>query len=147
MKEYIINLPHLQSLKKRIGSLAVWMICWFMWIYLLVPLITLSAWLLGQKKLSDEILWFGGYKSLLQLLEIYGFSLLILAGMWLCWTFYCAFHKPKLLPKHHKIVSDQELCDFYQVNINELLTCRHSKLITVFFDDHGQITHLEAKVK
>ena len=41
MKGYIINAPHLQSLQKRLGALFAWVICWVMWIYLLVPLVTL----------------------------------------------------------------------------------------------------------
>lgn len=143
MKEYIINLPHLQSFKKRTGALFISAVCWLMWIYLLIPLITLGGWLLGQKKLTDEMLWFGGYKSLLQLLQIYAVALLILAVIWLCWVFYCTFHKPKLLPKHRKVVSDPELCDFYQVKLNELQQCRTAGLVTVFFDGQGQIIHLE----
>ncbi len=146
MKEYIINLPHLQSFKNRLGSLAVWSICWLMWIYLLVPLLTLSAWLLGEKKLSDEMLWFGGYKSLLELLQIYGIALFILAIIWLAWVGYCSFHKPQLLPKHHKVVTDQELCAAYHVDIAELPQCRDASLITVYFDDLGKIIHLEPDI-
>ncbi|MFI3185270.1 MAG: poly-beta-1,6-N-acetyl-D-glucosamine biosynthesis protein PgaD, partial [Methylococcaceae bacterium] len=81
MKDYIINTPQLQSLKKRISALFVWAICWVMWIYLLIPLVTLSSWVLGDKKMINEMRWFGGYKSLLELMEIYVATLLVMVAL------------------------------------------------------------------
>ena len=144
MKEYIINAPHLQSLKKRAGALFVWVICWVMWIYLLIPLVTLTNWVLGDKKMINQMRWFGGYKSLLELLEIYAVTLLVMAVLWLCWIFYRTLRSRIVPPSVHKIVNDKELCAFYQVKADELHQCRHASIITVYFDDHGHIIHLEA---
>ena len=88
MKTYIINAPQLQSIQKRLGGFFSWLLCWAMWIYLLVPLVTLTSWVLGDKKMINEMRWFGGYKSLLELLQIYLISLLVMAGLWLIWIIY-----------------------------------------------------------
>ncbi len=142
MKEYIINTPQLQSLKKRVSSVFVWAVCWLMWIYLLIPLITLSSWLLGDKKMTAEMRWFGGYKSLLELLEIYFMTLLALAALWLCWVCFRALRIRATLPASHKIADDADLCEFFQVKTDELQQCRSASLVTVYFDDHGQIVRL-----
>ena len=54
MKTYIINAPQLQSIQKRLGGFFSWLLCWAMWIYLLVPLVTLTSWVLGDKKMIND---------------------------------------------------------------------------------------------
>lgn len=146
MKEYIINAPQLQSLRKRIGALLVWAVCWIMWIYLLVPLVTLSSWVLGDKNMINEMRWFGGYKSLLELMEIYVVTLLVMVALWLCWVLYRTVRSRVMHPLAHKVVNDAELCAFYQVKTGELQQCRDAVMITVYFDDHGHIVHLDPHI-
>jgi biofilm PGA synthesis protein PgaD len=147
MNEYIIYAPQLQSLQKRIGALFVWVICWAMWVYLLIPLVPLSSWVLGDRKMINEMRWFGGYKSLLQLMEIYVVTLLVMAALWLCWICYRKLRSRIILPSAHKIVNDTELCAFYQVKADELEQCRNVSKITVHFDDHGHIVHLDPQIR
>ncbi len=146
MKGYIINAPHLQSLQKRLGALLAWAICWVMWIYLLVPLVTLCSWVLGDKKMINQMRWFGGYKSLLELMEIYGAALLIMAMLWLGWILYRASRKRSILPAAQRKVNDTQLCAFYQVKADELQQCRTASMITVFYDENGHIVHLEPHI-
>ena len=143
MKDYIINAPQLQSLQKRIATLFLMSVCWVMWIYLLVPLVTLSSWVLGDKKVINEMRWFGGYKSLLELMQIYFVTLLVMALLWLGWIFYRTLRSKAVLRAADKIVNDNELCGFYQVKAAELEQCRSAAMITVYFDDHGHIVHLD----
>lgn len=146
MKEYIINAPQLQSLQKRIGALFAWAVCWVMWIYLLIPLVTLSSWVLGDRKMINEMRWFGGYKSLLELMQIYIVTLLVMIGFWLCWIFYRMLRSRAIISSACKIVSDAELCEFYQVKADELQLCRNAAMVTVYFDDHGHIVHLDPHI-
>ena len=146
MKNYIINVPQLQSLQKRLGALCALAICWVMWIYLLIPLAILTSWMLGEKKLINQMRWFGGYKSLLELMQIYVFTLLVMIVLWLCWIVFKLLRKSTNLTKSGKIVTDLELCQFYQVNIDDLNQCRSTNRITVFFNDQGCITQLEPHI-
>ena len=143
MNEFIINSPQLQSLQKRISGMFVWGICWLMWIYLLIPLITLSSWLMGDHTLANEMRWFGGYKSLLELLGIYFVTLLALALLWIVWVSCHVFRKQSNRANKKEAVTVQDLCVYYQVNREELENCRKAQLTTVFFDDQGRIVHLE----
>ncbi len=138
-----INVPQLQSLQKRLGALCAWAICWVMWIYLLIPLVTLTSWMLGDKKLINQMRWFGGYKNLQELMQIYVFTLLVMIVLWLVWITFKLLRKSTNLTKPGKIVTDLELCQFYQVNIDDLNQCRRTNRITVFFNDQGRITQLE----
>ncbi len=146
MKQYIINTPQLQSLQKRVGALFAWAVCWVMWIYLLVPLVTLSSWVLGDKKMINEMRWFGGYKSLLELMQIYVVTLLAMVTLWLWWISYRMLRSRVMPLAAGKIVNDTELCTFYQVKSDELQQCRDAAMITVYFDDHGHIVHLEPHI-
>lgn len=146
MNDYIIDHPQLQSLQNRLGALLVWIVCWLMWIYLLVPLVTLGSWLLGNYKMTDEMRWFGGYGSLLQLLKIYLATLSIQALLWLCWVFFRARRKRRFLAASGKKVDDAQLCSFFQVKKQELEQCRDASLITVYFDGQGRIVHLEPDI-
>lgn len=143
MKAYIINNPQLQSVSERINGLLMLLACWLMWIYLLFPLFTLSGWLLGDKKLVKEMRWFGGYKSLLQLMEIYVATLAVIAVLWIIWVLYHSLREQIILTAASHTVNDTELCSFYQVDSNELSDARQANAITVYFDAHGQILHLE----
>ena len=144
MKDIIINEPHLQSVKQRLGSWFLATLSWLLWLYFLVPLFTLGGWLMGVKSLSDEIRWFGGYKTLLQLLQLYGEIVLAIALAWAVWTFCLswihAIRPKKTIPK----VSDRQLCDAYKVDSPSLERARASQAITVHFDDHAVITGIQS---
>jgi biofilm PGA synthesis protein PgaD len=146
MKGYIINAPQLQSLQKRAGALFVWIVCWVMWIYLLVPLVTLSSWLLGDRKMINEMRWFGGYKSLLELMQIYFITLLVMGALWLGWIFYRSIRRRAIPSSMLKLVDDSGLCAFFQVKADELQECRKASMITVYFDNHGRIVHLDPHI-
>jgi poly-beta-1,6-N-acetyl-D-glucosamine biosynthesis protein PgaD len=95
----------------------------------------------------NEMRWFGGYKSLLELMQIYVVTLLVMVALWLCWVLYRTLRSGgAALSTTHKIVSDTELCAFYQVKSDELQQCRNAAMITVYFDEHGQIVHLDPHI-
>jgi poly-beta-1,6-N-acetyl-D-glucosamine biosynthesis protein PgaD len=146
MKEYIINAPQLQTVRKRISAVFVWLLCWVMWIYLLIPLVALNNWVMGDKKMINEMRWFGGYKSLLELMEIYLAALVVLALLWLCWIIARALRSQTPLPAAQQVVNDKDLCDFYSVETDDLQQCKNSKLMTVYFDEQGHIAKLEPHI-
>ena len=117
-----------------------------MWIYLLVPLVTLTSWVLGDKKMINEMRWFGGYKSLLELLQIYLISLLVMAGLWLIWIIYRSLLTRVVKKRPYPTVSNADLCEFFQVNQRELQNCQEAQLMTVFYDEQGHIVQLENNI-
>jgi poly-beta-1,6-N-acetyl-D-glucosamine biosynthesis protein PgaD len=140
MRHLIINKPHLQSRRQKIGSFCIAALSWLLWLYFLLPLFTLGGWLMGVKSLSTEIRWFGGYKTLLELLEMYGGIIGGIAVFWLCWTLYTAWRKPPMLPVQQAAVDDRALCAHFQITAPQLNQGRLAKVVTVNFDDAGHIT-------
>lgn len=141
MKQYIINVPQLQSLPKRFSSFLVTILCWIMWGYLLYPIITVISWINGDYRVINEMRWFGGYKSLLELLQIYAGTLIILGIVWIIWIAL------RLLCRHLatevKIVTDEEIANFYHVEKQKIVDFRKQQNVTVFFDNEGQIVDLK----
>lgn len=142
MSDLIINVPHLQSFQQRFGSYVVAVTCWLLWLYFLVPIVSLSGWLMGVRQLAKEIRWFGGYKSLMELMELYGEAILAIVALWLCWTLLTSLRRarPERQPQP---VGNAELCQAYSVDPTELNRCQGAQRITVHFDDHGHIVHME----
>jgi len=136
----IIITPHLQSRQQKISAFCIAAISWLLWLYFLLPLLTLAGWLLGFKHLSTEIRWFGGYKTLLELLQMYGLIIVGIALGWFLWTLFTSWWKPALLPTHQVLVDDAGLCAVFQIGQEQLQQSRSAKLVTVGFDAAGQIT-------
>lgn len=145
MSDLIINVPHLQSLQQRFGSYVVAVTCWLLWLYFLIPIITLSGWLMGIRKLSKEIRWFGGYKSLMELMVLYGETVLLICAVWLCWGLITHFRRESV-KQQPQPVTHAELCQSYAVKAEALTRCQASQCITVHFDDNGHIVKMEPQL-
>lgn len=134
----IIELPHLQSLRQRLGSWIVAIGCWVLWIYFLIPLVSLSGWLMGVRKFSAEVRWFGGYKSLIELLQMYGLTILAILAAWLLWTALTSLiRRLPGRPGHLAAEGDESRLIVSPVN---LAAARRQKAMTVTFNELGQIT-------
>lgn len=94
----------------------------FLW-----PLLTLAGWLMGLKSLSDEIRWFGGYKTLLELLALYGEIVLAIALLWLGWTLLLSWRHAVVAPKRTAPVTDQQLAVAFKVDLAGLRQARTGK--------------------
>ncbi|MDD4915649.1 MAG: poly-beta-1,6-N-acetyl-D-glucosamine biosynthesis protein PgaD [Methylococcales bacterium] len=143
MKDIIINQPHLQSVQQKCGSVFLSAISWLLWLYFLLPLFTLGGWLLGVKNLSDEIRWFGGYKTLLELLWLYGEIIALIAALWTLWTLCLFLLHTGAEPASNAPVDDRQLCAAFRVESASLSNARASRKITVHFDDHAIITAMD----
>jgi biofilm PGA synthesis protein PgaD len=142
MKQIIINQPHLQSLQQKLGSAFLVCMNWLLWLYFLLPILTLAGWLLGVKSLSDEIRWFGGYKTLLELLQMYGGIILVISLAWLVWTFALSWLHVSIKPKPHSPVTDQGLANHFHIEIKLLNQARSEQKVSVHFDEKANIIRL-----
>lgn len=143
MKNIIINQPHLQSFQQKCGSWFLSAVSWLLWLYFLLPLFTLGGWLLGVKSLSDEIRWFGGYKTLLELLQLYGEIIAVIAVFWMFWTMYLSWLHSGVAPKLLDRVTDRQLCTTFKVDDEGLRKAKAGNKLTVHFDDHARITAID----
>ena len=82
MTSLIINLPHLQSRRQRHGALLLSLVCWA---WFLMPLVIVGGWLMGFR-LAQEVVWLGGWQSLVRLAGIAATIIVTLTGAWTLWT-------------------------------------------------------------
>jgi poly-beta-1,6-N-acetyl-D-glucosamine biosynthesis protein PgaD len=82
MTSLIINLPHLQSRRQRRSALLLSLICWA---WFLMPLVIVGGWLMGFR-LAQEVVWLGGWQSLVRLAGIAATIIVTLTGAWTLWT-------------------------------------------------------------
>ena len=83
MTSLIINLPHLQSRRQRRGALLLSLLCWA---WFLMPLVIVSGWLMGFR-LAQEVVWLGGWQSLVRLAGVAASIIVTLTAAWSLWTF------------------------------------------------------------
>ncbi len=138
MQKLIINKPHLQSKLQKCGAFCVAAFSWLLWLYFLLPLLTLAGWLMGVKSLSNEVRWFGGYNTLLELLQIYGGVVGVIALLWIVWSLLRKVIKPPAT-NATPVVNNQQLCGYFQIDAEQLARGKAAKLVTVSFDESGHI--------
>lgn len=86
MRPLIIERPELQTRAQRFGSASVTLLCWFLWLYLFLPLLSFVAWVLGATLVYQLMLQNLELAELLQLLSFYGRGILMLSGAYLLWA-------------------------------------------------------------
>jgi biofilm PGA synthesis protein PgaD len=143
MKQYIINAPNLQSFPKRFNSFLLIVMCWVMWGYLVYPIITVINWVRGDFSVINEMRWFGGYKSLLDLLSIYVGTLAMIGIGWVIWIMLRKLRRQFTLKAAEKTVSDDDISVFYHVEKAKIRHFREQQNVTVFFDVDGNIIDLK----
>ncbi|QSA98454.1 poly-beta-1,6-N-acetyl-D-glucosamine biosynthesis protein PgaD [Methylococcus sp. EFPC2] len=144
MTELVINAPHLQTGRQRLGATAVSAVGWLLWCYLLFPLAALAGWLLNVEACSQWVNLSGGYLNLQEMLAIYGLTVSVMAGIWTCWVSYNAFMSRRDSgAQQATAVSLDDVCAAFGVRADDVMRCRRNRYAVVHFDHHGQIIGLE----
>lgn len=111
---------------------------WGLWLYLIMPLISLFFWFGGVYLFIDRMVVLGGYQELVD--KVYQYSLAILAmwttlGLWVVWNQkrYGSKERRHLRPTH---VSQVNLRTSTGLDIPLLDQLRHSKEIFIHFDEN-----------
>jgi len=63
-------------------------VCWGLYLYLLLPLLTLVLWVFGVQTIYDQIIGAKGYEELVRLLQNGGITVLIIFLIVSGWTYY-----------------------------------------------------------
>lgn len=84
----IIEHPELQNLLQRYGGWTVTVIGWLLWIYLVLPLLALGAWVLGIDFLYRTLVLGLEREDFIALLGTYGTGIALLATVYLGWAVY-----------------------------------------------------------
>lgn len=84
----IIVQDEVKSRLRRITEDFITIVCWAIYLYLLLPLFTLFLWILGVQTIYDQIIGERGYEELIRLLENGGITTLVIFVIVSGWTYY-----------------------------------------------------------
>ncbi|HEY5679185.1 MAG TPA: poly-beta-1,6-N-acetyl-D-glucosamine biosynthesis protein PgaD [Pseudomonadales bacterium] len=87
----IIERPELQTAVQRVGGVSLTLICWAIWVYLVVPLLSLVAWVVGAHTVHSLMLQNLGVDDLLEKVGYYGAGILALVTVYMTWAMVSFF--------------------------------------------------------
>jgi poly-beta-1,6-N-acetyl-D-glucosamine biosynthesis protein PgaD len=142
--ELVINNPHLQTWGQRIGALALNIFGWLLWCYFFFPLVSLGCWFMDYNECSQWVNLSGGYLNFQDRIVIYAQSIGLLIVVWIVWVIYnLAINTRKHFEDIPSPVSQEELCEVFNVANVALRDCQQSRIVIVHFDQAGNITSLD----
>jgi poly-beta-1,6-N-acetyl-D-glucosamine biosynthesis protein PgaD len=132
MTSLIINMPHLQSRRQRHGAVLLSLLCWG---WFLMPLVIVGGWLLGWHALAQEVVWLGGWRSLVHLA---GNAVAIIVALGLAWTGWTLLdmRRRSARPAPPGLADDAAA---FGVDPAVLAAARGARLTTVHFGPGGSI--------
>lgn len=127
-------------------QLAMTVLFWGLWIYLMVPLVSLGFWFGGVYLFLDRMVLLGGYQELIDKAYQYSSAIIVMwsvLGAWVLWNKlrYGNKNRRQLRPPH---LSQLNLKKSTGLDYPVLDQLRHSKEIFLHFDD-GQKPVIESR--
>jgi biofilm PGA synthesis protein PgaD len=86
-KEVFIN-NEVRSPLRRVVEDFITVVCWGVYLYLLLPMFTLLLWVFGIQTIFDELIGAKGYEELIRLLQNGGITTLVIFLIISGWTYY-----------------------------------------------------------
>jgi len=126
---------HRRPLPAGVVSLLT-VVCWAIWVYLVLPLVSLLLWAFGLRLFISEITK-GGYEGLRASLVAYSSVLLVLVGLlalWIAWnvTRYGGSHDRRTVKRAE--VSDPEIQRAFRLDDSLLAVLRDERLVRIDLD-------------
>jgi len=84
----IVERPDLQNRSQRWGYRSVTVVCWILWLYLFVPVLSFIAWVLGLSVIYQVLLQGLDLDQLWHLLHNYAIGIGLFTGTYLLWALY-----------------------------------------------------------
>jgi poly-beta-1,6-N-acetyl-D-glucosamine biosynthesis protein PgaD len=111
-------------------------VCWAVWIYLVLPLVSLLLWAFGIRLFMTELTK-GGYDGLLFSLAAYSSVVLVLVGvlaLWIVWNVvrYGGSHDRRTVKREE--VTDLEVQQAFHLDDSLLATLRNERLLRLDLD-------------
>ncbi len=140
----IIDKPELKTISRKLGEGSITFILWVFWSYFILPVINLFLWLLGIRLFYREVLSKQAYLYFLEVLQKGGFIIFITTLVIMGWIYYnyLLFKKRGERRKRVKVVNDEEIAAFYNVDLNTLNKFKNQSLVKAIINERSEIQFL-----
>lgn len=141
LPEYI-DRPDLQRNAQRGVFGAISLLFWLVWIYLLIPLLSVFAWLFGYYRFDQYILN-DLQPDLINQLWFLAVLVLIMNVVLLLWASYNWWRfSGNDRRQHVQRVSKAQISHFYELSEEAYSLAQRQQISTFFYDDVGKITNI-----
>jgi len=142
--ELIIDRPDQQPPLQRAAFGLVTLAFWAMWIYLMMPALTLLGWAFGASRFVDVMVTRGGATSVVHLLGWYLLVISVMCGSLIGWALYNwrRFRSATRRGNADALTATARVAAHLRVDEPLLARWQRLKLMDVDFDDAGRITRI-----
>jgi len=145
MRPLIIERPDLQTSTQRYSSLSVTVMCWMVWLYLFVPLLSLFAWVTGAT-LVYEVLYMDLGEGLVMARALsYGKGIATLTGIYSAWALYNYIRWRDVERRQQPVsVTSEEMAETFRVSVQRINELREAKILTI---DNSELAQMFSEEK
>lgn len=128
----ILSRPDLQTMAQRVGHRSVTFFAWVMWLYVVIPLFSVIAWIAGATLVYEAMLQNLLTTELFDMLILYGTGAGTLAGTYLVWAITSYYRWRNIERRLPAIpVDDENLARSHFLESYQLNALRDGKRIVV----------------
>ena len=131
---------------RRVVEDFITVVCWGIYLYLLLPMFTLVLWVFGIQTIYDQIIGAKGYEELIRVLQIGGITTLVIFLIISGWTYYnylWFLRRGERRGGQVKISSDVEMSGMLGTDSTAMEEIRKSRRLEVRVD--GPLYRITAK--
>jgi len=141
----IIDHPAAQPPLHRAAFGLVTLAIWLLWLYLLMPAVTLLAWAFGALRFVDVMVVQSGASSVFRLLGWYLLIVVILSGSLIGWALYnwIRFRNSDRRGARRGVQEHQAIADHLGVDARLLAGWQLARWVRVQFDRDGRIAEID----
>jgi biofilm PGA synthesis protein PgaD len=138
----IINKRHEMPRRKVLLWDAITVLLWVGFVYLWKPVFHILKRIIASDAPSDEMGdWI--FDNIHSVTFVHGLEMLVFTPIVL---FILSWLKRHNGPSEHIIYTNDDYANHFGIGVSKLETCTRSQLVTVYHDDHGQITMIDDKI-
>jgi biofilm PGA synthesis protein PgaD len=135
-ERHIIDRPELRSPLRSGTELTITALAWALWVYLLMPLLTLILWAAGLRHVFIEEFRLDGMQGLA---SVAGFYLAGTVLVWLLLEAWSGYNRRRFAGRERRrqsrTASDEEIARRFGVDSATLQAARAARLLAVHFED------------
>ena len=133
----IIVQDEVKSPLRRVVEDTITVVCWGVYLYLLLPMFTLVLWIFGIQTIFDQIIGERGYEELIRLLENGGITTLVILLLISGWTYYnylWFMRRGERRGNQVRISSDVEMSAMLETDITAMEEIRNARRLEIRVD-------------
>ncbi len=138
MHDLIIEIPNMQSIRRKYSYATLTFVFWTIYIYLWLPLLSLLAWGMGFKFFYEHMITLGGYVGLMHSAAVYTFVIFIISSIFILWA-QINLYRFEGIDRRSTInpilVKDQ--ADYYSLTEQQAHNWQEAKNLVIHHNDDG----------